>query len=236
MSLDRLRSLVLFSSLSPPAIYLFSASVRLVSPGSLPSPLSFPSRSPSKWVSSGVLAGRNHPRVNTLLSVVKASPRIPFYTHKCHFPFVHSLAALAEPSRPRALCLQQKKANSVGKHSSCIPAPLTPAKPTCCLSLGNEEKQSRKINTKLKMSKIACEMTGRRGCFGTLWSLLVYNLWAHSKCEAKEAVGFEPQAFIGDDPAKCLLRTHVFFGFLWNAAPTSRFCETPVYQINKGRQ
>lgn len=56
----------------------------------------------SKWVSSGVLAGRNHLRANTLLSVVKASPQIPFYTHKCHFPFVCTLAALAEPSRPRA--------------------------------------------------------------------------------------------------------------------------------------
>lgn len=67
-----------------------------------PPSLSLPSPSLSKWVSSGVLAGRNHLRANTLLSVVKASPQIPFYTHKCHFPFVCTLAALAEPSRPRA--------------------------------------------------------------------------------------------------------------------------------------
>lgn len=69
-----------------------------------PSTLSLPLPSPSlsKWVSSGVLAGRNHLRANTLLSVVKASPQIPFYTHKCHFPFVCARAALAAPGWPRA--------------------------------------------------------------------------------------------------------------------------------------
>lgn len=72
------------------SLSLLSASLSLLSP------------SLSKWVSSGVLAGRNHLRANTLLSVVKASPQIPFYTHKCHFPFVCTRAALAEPSRPRA--------------------------------------------------------------------------------------------------------------------------------------
>lgn len=82
--------LLLHLSLHPPSL-----SVHPPSP-SLPSP------SLSKWVSSGVLAGRNHLRANTLLSVVKASPQIPFYTHKCHFPFVCTLAALAQPSRPTA--------------------------------------------------------------------------------------------------------------------------------------
>lgn len=67
-----------------------------------PPPVSFLSPSLSKWVSSGVLAGRNHLRANTLLSVVKASPQIPFYTHKCHFPFVCTRAALAAPGWPRA--------------------------------------------------------------------------------------------------------------------------------------
>lgn len=69
----------------------------------IPPLLSLPSPSLSKWVSSGVLAGRNHLGANTLLSVVKASPQIPFYTHKCHFPFVCAWAALAEPSRALSL-------------------------------------------------------------------------------------------------------------------------------------
>lgn len=67
-----------------------------------PLSLSLLSPSLSKWVSSGVLAGQNHLRANTLLSVVKASPQIPFYTHKCHFPFICTRAALAGPRRPAA--------------------------------------------------------------------------------------------------------------------------------------
>lgn len=93
-----------FSASFPSSLYLFVLLLCSLLPLSVsPSPsLSLPSPSLSKWVSSGVLAGRNYLRANTLLSVVKASPQIPFYTHKCHFPFVCTLAALAEPSRPRA--------------------------------------------------------------------------------------------------------------------------------------
>lgn len=86
-------------TLHPPLCLFILLSVSSVS--SSPSQ-SLLSPSLSKWVSSGVLAGRNHLRANTLLSVVKASPQIPFYTHKCHFPFVCTLAALAEPCQPRA--------------------------------------------------------------------------------------------------------------------------------------
>ena len=91
-------------SVSLPPLYLLLCSALASSPSLClhPPSLSLPSPSLSKWVSSGVLAGQNHLRANTLLSVVKASPQIPFYTHKCHFPFVCTLAALAEPTRPRA--------------------------------------------------------------------------------------------------------------------------------------
>lgn len=103
-------------------------SLHLPSLSALPPCPPLPSPSLSKWVSSGVLAGQNHLRANTLLSVVKASPQIPFYTHKCHFPFVCTLAALAQPHQPAASSQTwpAEKTNSVGKCSSCILAPLTP--------------------------------------------------------------------------------------------------------------
>lgn len=108
---------------SPPCLLcLLTTSLHSSCLFSIPSP-SVLSPFRSKWVSSEVLAGRIHLRANTLLSVVKASPQIPFYTHKCHFPFVCAPAALAKPSQHRALSKTPRaEENGVGKHLPCIPA------------------------------------------------------------------------------------------------------------------